>query len=254
MARGISWDGTSLPVTDASISSSREPVIEQSMSGLGGEKLYGGLYSAPQGSFGGAYRPTVFNSLIAELLNASAVAAPVIVWDDNSNALTAATAFITSCEISMKVGELAKVTFNFVGQGLATGTAGAAAAYTAEVPIFYKSSSTWGACSEFTIKIDRPYSADDYILGGDNFYSQSIYQSGDTKVSGTIKLSQTATIATGDPAGGNITLNLNGTSESNAITITDAVLSNIEMGISGRGLISKTKAWACPSTSISGFS
>lgn len=256
MARGISWGGTSLPVTDASISSSREPLIEQSMSGLGGEILYGGVYGAAQGSFGGAYRHTDFSPLIAAMLTAddSDADAAVIVWDDHGNALTCATTYITSVEISCRAGELAKCTFNFVGQKIEAGTAGSAAVYTNPVAVFYKSSTTWGAASEFTLKIERPYSADDYIIGNDQFYSQSIYQGGDTKVSGTVKFAQTTAIPVSDPAGGNITIVLGEPSASHSITITGAVLSNIEMGISGRGLISKTKAWACPSTGISGFS
>jgi hypothetical protein len=216
------------------------------MSGLGGETLYGGLYSAVQGSFGGAYRPADFNSIINGMLSASQTPAACVVWDEHSNALQSASTYITTSEITMRVGELAKCNLSFVGQGISGGTAGSAASYTNTVPVFYDSCTTWGQASEFSVKIDRPYAADDYILScsGSNFYSQSIYQSGETTVTGTIKLSQSAAIATGDP--GSMTMTLGTTT----ISITEAVLSNIEMGISGRGLISKTKAWACPSDCI----
>lgn len=248
--RGFSWGGTSLPITDASLTSSRDPVIEQAMSGTGGKQLYGGTYNSIQGSFTGAYRSASFKSLFTGMLvdDDSSHKAAAIIWDDNSHALECPTAYITSAELTMTVGSYAKCTFNFVGQSIESGTAGSAAAYTTEIPIFYKSSTTWGACSEFTIRIERPYTADDFILGGDQFFSQSIYQSGDAKVSGTIKLSQTAEIALGDP--GSITLTLGfdgGTTET--ITISDAVLSNIEMSASGRGLMTKTKAWAAPADS-----
>ena len=249
MSRQISLGSTSLPVTDASLSTSREPVIEQSMSGKGGEILYGGLYGAGQGSFSGAYRPTVFESYFKELLKVSPASYHAIVYDDNGHALECATAYLSSAEISMRVGELAKCTFNFIGQAVdyKTGSSPATADFSAEVPVFYKSSTTWGQCSEFTMKIERPYSADDYILGGP-FISDSIYQSGDTKITGTIKLSQKAAYNSDDP--GNITLTLGMISSDSTIAITGAVLSAAEIGISGRGLITKSQSWACPSGNV----
>ena len=250
MSRQISLDGgtSTLPVTDASMSSSREPVMEQSLNGKGGEILYGGVYGAVQGSFSGAYRPDVFQTYLEEILKTSPASYDVVIYDDAGNALQSPTTYITSAEISMKVGELCKCNFSFVGQGINTlsGQTPAAAPFDAEVPVFYKSYTSWGVCSEFTLRIERPYAADDYTIGG-NFYSESIYQSGDTKVSGTVKLTQTEAITNSDPGTITLTLGYHG-GTTKTITIKNAVLSNIEMGISGRGLISKTRSWAAPST------
>ena len=249
MTRQIIIGAIALPVTDATMSVTREPVMEQSMIGKGGEILYGGLYSAAQGSFGGAYRPTVFQGYIDNLLATSPASYSIQVQDDNGVALKSATCYITGCEISMRAGELAKCTFNFVGQALDYNAANstATASFSAEVPVFYKSSTDCGTCSEFSIKIDRPYAADDYVLGGP-FFSESIYQSGDTKITGTVKLSQRTSYKATDP--GNMTLTLGMISTNKTITITGAVLAGADISISGRGLIGKTQNWACPSSGV----
>ncbi len=242
MARGISWGGTSLPVTDASISSSRDPVREQSMNGLGGETLYGGVYGACQGSFSGACRSSI-TSLIAGMYADEPASVTVIVVDDHGNGLTGTGCYMTSGEISVKAGELAKVSCSYTGMKLTAGGTVSAADYSGEVPVFYNSSTDWGTCSGFSVKIDRPYAADDYVLGGD-FYSQSIYQSGETTVNGTLTLSQLGGIALTEP--GSMTFTL----DTLSVSIEEAVLSNAEMSISGRGLINKTFSWAAPSDSI----
>ena len=245
MARGISWGGTSLPVTDAQVSASRDPIREQSMNGLGGEILYGGVYAAAQGSFSGAARASVIG-LIDSMLETEPGTAGVtaVVSDDHGNALTANNCFLTSAEVSVKTGELAKASFNFVGRSLTAGGSVGAASYSAAVPVFYNSSTSWGTASAFSIKVEKPFAADDYVLGGD-FYSQSIYQSGETSVSGTITLGQLTGYSLSDP--GAITFTLGSVS---TISITGAVLSNTEISVSGRGLIGKTFSWAAPSTGI----
>lgn len=242
MVRGISWGGTSLPITDASISSSREPVREQSMNGLGGEALYGGVYGAVQGSFSGACRSSITN-LIKNMYADEPASVVVIVVDDNGNGLTGQGCYMTSGEISVKAGELAKVNCSYTGMKLVAGGTVSAADYSGEVPVFYNSTTSWGTCAGFSVKIDRPYAADDYIIGGD-YYSQSIYQSGETSVSGTINLSQLSGIALTEP--GSMTFTL----DTISISVEEAVLSNAEMSISGRGLINKTFNWAAPSDSI----
>lgn len=257
MTRQISTNGgsTTLPVTDASMSSSRDPVIEQSMNGRGGEKLYGGVYNAVQGSFGGAYRHADFKGYFNNILSTSPSSYNIIVYDDHGNALQSPTSYVSSAEISMKVGELCKCNFSFVGQAISTSTGNdpATASFSNVVPVFYKSYTSWGTCSEFTMKVERPYSADDFTIGG-NYYSESIYQSGDTRVSGTVKLTQSDVLSNSDPGTITLTLGEVGTGASTrTITITGAVLSNIEMGISGRGLVSKTRAWSAPSSGVTGF-
>ena len=116
MARGISIAGTSLPVTDASVSFTKDPVREQSMSGLGGEALYKGLYGPAQGSCSGAYRPSAFNTYIQQLYTVTPASYTIVVSDDHGNAFTSSTSYITSAEISLKAGELAKLNMSFVGK------------------------------------------------------------------------------------------------------------------------------------------
>lgn len=242
MARGISWGGTPLPVTDASMSVSRDPIREQSMNGLGGEVLYGGVYNSVQGSFSGACRSDITN-LIKNMYADSPASVAVVVVDDHGNGLTASGCYLTSGEITVKAGELAKCSCSFVGMSLASGGSVGPADYGGTVPVFYNSFTNWGTCSGFSVKIDRPYTADDYILGG-SFYSQSIYQSGETTVTGTITLSQLTGFSLDEPGDMLFTL------DSLSISITGAVLSNTDMSISGRGLINKTFSWAAPSTGI----
>jgi hypothetical protein len=251
MVRGISIAGTSLPVTDASISFTKDPIREQSMSGLGGEALYKGLYGPAQGSFSAAYRPAAFKTYIQQLYTVTPSSYTIVVSDDHENAFTSTTSYITSAEISLKAGELAKVNMGFVGMQVSAAGSVATPSDTLfgyEIPVFYNSSisSGWGVCSGFSVKIDRPYTADDYRLGGDNFYSQSIYQSGETTVSGTITLSQIGNYnSLADATDLTFTLGTAG-----SITISDAVLSGAELGINGRGLISKTFNWAAPSDGV----
>jgi hypothetical protein len=254
--RQISLDNgtTTIPVTDASMSSSREPIIEQSINGKGGEILYGGVYSAVQGSFGGAYRHNKFKSLITNLLSDSPTPYDIIVYDDYGNALESPTSYITSAELTMKVGELCKCTFNFIGQTIDSSNSNspASCSFSEEIPVFYKSYTSWGDCNAFTIKIERPYTADDYVLStaSDNFYSKSIYQSGETKISGTVTLTQSVDMVNTTSTISTMNIILGYTdSTTKTIAIKNAVLTNIEMGISGRGLINKTKAWACSSSS-----
>jgi hypothetical protein len=245
MARGIKWNGVSLPVTDTSITFTRDPIKEQSMSGLGGEKLYGGVYGSGQGSLSGAYRPSVFNTYISYILDPNVSAYIAVVSDDHDNCLTGTDSYFTSVEITLKSGELAKISMNFVSKKVTAEGTVSSASYTAAVPVFYNSACDWGQCSAFTIKIERPYTADDYKLGGDNFYSDTIYQSGETSISGTITLSQTEGYdSLNDPSTLEFTLS------GNSITVSNAVLSGAELSSSGRGLINKTFNWAAPSTGV----
>lgn len=243
MARGISVGGTSLPVTDASLSFSKDPIFEQSMSGLGGETLYSGVIGSVQGSFSGAMRSSVVNAA-KTILDVSPTASTIIVMGEGG-ALTASECYISSLEIAVKAGELAKISSSFVGKSVAAGGSVEPASYEGEVPVFYNSSTTFGTCSGFSIKIDRPYTADDFVLGDESGVSQSIYQSGDTKVTGTITLSQTAAIDISNAGALSFTLG------SFTIAIASAsVTTGSEVSVNGRGLVGKTYSWAAASDDV----
>ena len=243
MARGISVGGVSLPVTDASLSFSKDPIFEQSMSGLGGEVLYSGVIGSIQGSFSGAMRESVVNAA-KTILNVSPTATTIIVMGEGG-ALTASECYISSLEIAVKAGELAKISASFVGKSVTAGGSVDTADYSGEVPVFYNSSTTFGICSGFSIKIDRPYTADDFILGDESGVSQSIYQSGETKVTGTITLSQTAAISTSNQGSLSFTLGTFSIAIANA-----AVNTGAEVSINGRGLVGKTYSWAAASDDV----
>lgn len=243
MARGISVGDTSLPVTDASLSFSKDPIFEQSMSGLGGETLYSGVIGSVQGSFSGAMRSSVVNAA-KTILDVSPTASTIIVMGEGG-ALTASECYISSLEIAVKAGELAKISSSFVGKSVAAGGSVEPASYEGEVPVFYNSSTTFGTCSGFSIKIDRPYTADDFVLGDESGVSQSIYQSGDTKVTGTITLSQTAAIDISNAGALSFTLG------SFTIAIASAsVTTGSEVSVNGRGLVGKTYSWAAASDDV----
>lgn len=245
MVRAVSVGGTSLPISDGTISFNRDPLVETGMNGLGGEQLYSGVYNSITGSFSGAYRPAIFDDYFDQLLNASQTASnTIIVVDDFGNGVTAATCAITSGEISVKAGDYAKCTFNWVGGGISSGGSASAGDYSSAIPVFYNSSLSIGTCTGFSIRVEKPWSADDFIIGN-SFNSQSVYQSGDTKVTGTVTLNQSSSVLPGTITSMTFALS------SKTITVSNAVLTGINESISGRSLIQKTYNWACPSTGIS---
>lgn len=246
MARGIAVGGTSLPVTDASISFNKDPIVEQSMNGLGGEVLYKGVINSCQGTFSGAMRESVVN-VAKTILETNPSPLGFTVCGEGGDTLIISTGYISSVEMSVKAGELAKISCSFVGLNAIAGAGAISAAdYSGSVPVFYNSYTDFGTCSGFSIKIERPYAADDFVLGDSTGVSYSIYQSGETKVSGTITLAQWGPTSTSDM--GALTFNLG----EFTISVSGAsVNTGAEVSVNGRGLIGKTYSWAAPSTRIS---
>lgn len=236
MVRGVSVGGTSVTVTDGSINVTQDPLYEAKMSGLGGETCYTGLLNV-SGSFGGLYRSginTFFSGMLAKTSYSIIVA-------DETDAITATTCYFSGGEISARIGEFAKFTLNFVGKDYSTGGSVSAGSTGGDPgPFTFCSIGVTGA-SGFSAKIDIPYSADDYILGGTGV-SSSIYQSGDAKVSGTVTVAQSASM----PGAGSITAKLG----SGTVTVTDAIFSGESINVSGRSLTTKTVNWACGSGDI----
>ena len=247
MTRGISMDGVSLPVTDATISYTKEPIAESSIFDKGNEVIYEGLYKNIQGTFSGAVRESLIADLLEDIL--SPEAHTFIVADDTTSGLTATNAYLSMLEISARTGELAKFTAQFTAQSISNGGAVEFASFASDVVPFYDVSPGFGA-KAISIKIERPYAADDFVLVKSNKQmvrtSKYISDMRQMKISGTITLAQLVPFAGFTDTGamafhfGNILLTV-----SNPRFITSK-----EMSISGRSPVTKTLSWTCSSTSL----
>lgn len=247
MARGISIDGVSLPVTDANISYTKEPITEVSILDNGNEIIYEGLYKNIQGTFSGAVR----EGLIADLLNYILEPAThtITVSDDTAFGLVASNAYISMLEITAKSGEIAKFNAQFTAQSISDGSAVEPAEFASDVVPFYDVNPGFGA-KAISIKIERPYSADDFVLSNRNRdmvrTSKYISDMRQMKIGGTITLSQVVPFAGFTDTGalafhfGNILLTV-----SNPKFITGK-----EMSISGRSPVTKTISWTCSSSAL----
>ena len=249
MTRGISMDGVSLPVTDATISYTKEPIAESSIFDKGNEVIYEGLYKNIQGTFSGAVRESLIADLLEDILADEPATHTIIVADDTTSGLTATNAYLSMLEISARTGELAKFTAQFTAQSISNGGAVEFASFTSDVVPFYDVSPGFGA-KAISIKIERPYAADDFVLVGSNKQmvrtSKYISDMRQMKISGTITLSQNVPFAGFTDTGamafhfGNILLTV-----SNPKFITGK-----EMSISGRSPVTKTLSWTCSSASL----
>lgn len=249
MTRGISMDGVSLPVTDATISYTKEPIAESSIFDKGNEVIYEGLYKNIQGTFSGAVRESLIADLLEDILADEPVTHTIIVADDTAFGLTATNAYLSMLEISARTGELAKFNAQFTAQYISNGGETEFASFSSDVVPFYDVSPGFGA-KAISIKIERPYTADDFVLVGSNSQmvrtSKYISDMRQMKISGTITLSQNVPFAGFTDTGamafhfGNILLTV-----SNPKFITGK-----EMSISGRSPVTKTLSWTCASFAL----
>ncbi len=249
MTRGISMDGVSLPVTDATISYTKEPIAESSIFDKGNEVIYEGLYKNIQGTFSGAVRESLIADLLEDILADEPATHTIIVADDTAFGLTATNAYLSMLEISARTGELAKFNAQFTAQSISNGGAVEFASFSSDVVPFYDVSPGFGA-KAISIKIERPYAADDFVLVGSNSQmvrtSKYISDMRQMKISGTITLSQNVPFAGFTDTGamafhfGNILLTV-----SNPKFITGK-----EMSISGRSPVTKTLSWTCSSARL----
>lgn len=249
MTRGISMDGVSLPVTDATISYTKEPIAESSIFDKGNEVIYEGLYKNIQGTFSGAVRESLIANLLEDILADEPATHTIIVADDTTSGLTATNAYLSMLEISARTGELAKFTAQFTAQYISNGGETEFASFSSDVVPFYDVSPGFGA-KAISIKIERPYAADDFVLVRSNEQmvrtSKYISDMRQMKISGTITLAQLVPFAGFTDTGamafhfGNILLTV-----SNPRFITSK-----EMSISGRSPVTKTLSWTCSSASL----
>ena len=249
MTRGISMDGVSLPVTDATISYTKEPIAESSIFDKGNEVIYEGLYKNIQGTFSGAVRESLIADLLEDILADEPATHTIIVADDTAFGLTATNAYLSMLEISARTGELAKFNAQFTAQSISNGGAVEFASFVSDVVPFYDVSPGFGA-KAISIKIERPYATDDFVLVGSNSQmvrtSKYISDMRQMKISGTITLAQLVPFAGFTDTGamafhfGNILLTV-----SNPKFITGK-----EMSISGRSPVTKTLSWTCASFAL----
>ena len=249
MTRGISMDGVSLPVTDATISYTKEPIAESSIFDKGNEVIYEGLYKNIQGTFSGAVRESLIADLLEDILADEPATHTIIVADDTTSGLTATNAYLSMLEISARTGELAKFTAQFTAQSISNGGAVEFASFTSDVVPFYDVSPGFGA-KAISIKIERPYAADDFVLVKSNKQmvrtSKYISDMRQMKISGTITLAQLVPFAGFTDTGimtfhfGNIIL----------MVAKPKFITGKEMSISGRSPVTKTLSWTCSSASL----
>lgn len=249
MTRGISMDGVSLPVTDATISYTKEPIAEVSIFGNGNEIIYEGLYKNIQGTFSGAVRESLIADLLEDILADEPATHTIIVADDTTSGLTATNAYLSMLEISARTGELAKFTAQFTAQSISNGGAVEFASFSSDVVPFYDVSPGFGA-KAISIKIERPYAADDFVLVKSNNQmvrtSKYISDMRQMKISGTITLAQLVPFAGFTDTGimtfhfGNIIL----------MVAKPKFITGKEMSISGRSPVTKTLSWTCSSASL----
>lgn len=253
MARGISISmgedsPISLPVTDASVSYKQNVISEPSITGVGNDDLRWGNITDIQGSFSGAFRGT-FVSFLQDMIE-SPIQSPktFVIMDESGSGFTVVDGYLTTANISVKAGEYVKISCEFTGRDVFKGGSVDLPSFTDSITPFYMiGHSDYTALS---IKIERPYAADMYVMGytSDHGHKSSkyIHQAGDMKISGSVTLSQR--VANPDiESYRNINMVCNG----GTITVRGCHINANEISINGRGLINKTYQWVAESASIS---
>ncbi len=294
---------TSLPITDYSFNVNRNLIAEKAMNVAGEPKIYGGTYGA-SGSLSAAYRPSEFATIIAHgILSKTSWSSGtasgigdfaeassgyknfynICAGDEFGNVITFASCAFTSCELSLRAGEMGKISFNWVGvkKAASDGTI-STPSYAGDIPIFYNAVLKVGAADTLikvtgiTLKINRPLSSDDYVIGSE--YTQSIIQSDSCTVEGTLNLSNKefallqSAITTGDEANwddldelktntvnlGKLSIQFNnpaGTGDNlGGLYITKMMLNTTDVSVNGRQKFDKTINFRCETTSTSGIS
>jgi len=193
--RGLALDTTGIAITDGSYQVNRNLISEDAANIPGEPQIYGGIY-AVNGSFSAAYRPQTLNTFIESgILGKTGGGVSdtfthydITLGNELDKTWTFASCALTSCEISMQAGQYSKCNFEWIGTyKKLTDTTIPAADYTKEPTLFYNAYLDNIKCRGITFRIDRPLGADDTILGSE--YSQSLVQTDNLTVGGTITLS-----------------------------------------------------------------
>jgi hypothetical protein len=261
--RGVSIDGTTVPVTGASISPTRSLITEQSFGSAGEAKIYdGGVVTT--GSFDGAFRATgAITTAITEIMSVMAgttdalTKSHVIIIGDEISGISFSSCAINSFELSLSVKDYAKVKLGFISYGLGTTSSiSATTNYTDPIPVASTSQITCSAAgahfSGITIKGEIPIDQDYYVIGTKQLFD--IIQSGNGSLSGSLTLASTewaGLLASASACGnlGEITLELNtagsncASSPVSTITIKDAKIESGSVSGQGRSRFEKSINW-----------
>ena len=279
--RGLSIDSTPISITDGSFQVNRNLITEEAISIPGEPTIYGGLYNV-NGSFSAAYRPQTINPIIEMGIlgqtgggvSETFTHYELIMGNEFDKSWTFASCALTSCDISMQSGQYSKCTFEWVGTyKKLTNTTITQADYTKEPTLFYNAYINDIKCRGITFRIDRPISAEDYILGSE--YTQSLFQSSNLTIGGTINLANKeynllddvlyttdeASWNTDDPKinktlVGNLTIkfrNPAGTKDLSIIEIDEIHIQDLDVSVTGLQRFEKTVEWKATTSLTSGI-
>lgn len=274
--RGVKYNTTALPVSDASINVNRNSITVDSLSSVGTSAVFGGRYVVT-GSFGGGLRKTAFANPMASMFGTRLPSVGmgelktsntdyIMVSDEFGSGITAGPIVINSMEITLNAKEYAKVTFNYIGIFATGGTETDATEpdYSEQLPVFYNATVNSISTTGITIKIERPIDQDYFIMGSE--FLQEFVQSGPVTVTGTINLASTewnkfseatgygspkdtitpSTANTNPVGSGSIVVTMNkpdGSGVAATITIDKAIFSEVSASASGRNRFEKTLNW-----------
>jgi len=216
MARGIEIGNISIPVSDVSFNGQRNPISEKSFGHATETSIYGGgvVYT---GSFGGAYRPSIWSNVIKAFMGGNQsttvnaftdadVVATIRISDEFNKTFQFSSCAINSIEINCQAGDYTKITAGWIGRFATenTSTHCSSGDYTATIPVFYNTSIGGMKVKSFRLRMERPFDQQNFIIGSE--YLQSLVQNDNVTISGSFTTSPTeyeyfkSVILTGDTA------------------------------------------------------
>ena len=156
-------------------------------------------------------------------------------------------------EITAKSGEIAKFNAQFTAQSISDGSAVEPAGFVSDVVPFYNvSPGLLYKAKAISIKIERPYSADDFVLSNRNRdmvrTSKYISDMRQMKISGTIALARNSSVSQFIE---DSEIALTFWFGETFISVSDPFFfTNKEISISGRSPVTKTISWTCSSSAL----
>jgi hypothetical protein len=261
--RGVSIDGTTVPVTSATINPARSLIIEQSFGSAGESKIYDGSMVV-SGNFEGAYRADglvedAIVDIMSVMSNTTASLTPhaLVIGDENGGVAFAVTV-INSFELTLNVKDYTKVNLGFVTSSAGTSSSiSATTSYATAIPVSTTSQITCTAAgtnfSGITIRGEIPIDQDYFVIGSKNLVA--LLQSGNGTLSGSLTLAASEWTGLLKAVGscgniGTIALTLNTTDSSTCastvaatITITDVKIESASASGQGRARFEKTLNW-----------
>jgi len=201
MTRGISikvgsGSDTAIPVSDVTHNPQNNLIVEKSF-GLSTETaIYGGgrLYT---GTFGGAYRPYLYQNVLKGFMGGtltsvdlfSAAQYATITIGDGDTTMQYSSCAITSFELNFAAGNFAKVTCNWTG--IFATTSGTLTTddtiYQKLIPVFYNTEIAGMKVKTMKLTLSRPFDQSNFIIGSE--YMQEMVQNDNVGISGSFTVS-----------------------------------------------------------------